>query len=152
MELRESSYLHAVQGREKLFQGKDFSCTGECWPFQWRDPRDGLSKQKSLAQTTQLRQHGGVWRGWRQRKGETEGVGVTCREKEGGLGHLGRNKGLERMHGCAGLRMYSLWTARRSDKWFKKFINSVLQIESGFLCLSPDYFFPVPCSTCFSPK
>lgn len=58
MELRERSYLHAVQGREKLFQGKDFSCTGECWPFQWRDPRDGLSKQKSLAQTTQLRQHG----------------------------------------------------------------------------------------------
>lgn len=29
----------------------------------------------------------------------------------------------------------------------KKFINSVLQIESGFLCVSPDYLFPVPCST-----
>lgn len=27
MELREHSYLHAVQGSEKLFKGKDFSCT-----------------------------------------------------------------------------------------------------------------------------
>lgn len=95
MEPRELSYLHAVQGSEKLFKGKDFSCTGSFGLFSG-EIQETTCQNRSLSLKLPGLDSMGSQRGWRRRKGKTQGRSAVHSQSLGNMQKEG--KGI-RAHG-----------------------------------------------------
>lgn len=144
--------MHAIQGSEKLFKGKDFSCTGSFGLFSGETQETACQNRSLLLKLPSLESLGSQG-GLRVEEGRGKGragsphtVWVPNRKEEGGLGHMGKNKGIDEwLHvspNASPLGHHAVAT--------NVFKNSLIQFykqESGFLCLSPDYIFRVSCST-----
>lgn len=84
MEHWELSDLHAVQGSEELFKGKDFSCIGSFGLFSG-EIQETTCQNRSLPLESMGRQ-----RGWRWRKGETQGRSAVHGQSLGNMQKEGR--------------------------------------------------------------
>lgn len=88
-ELWEYSYLHAVQGCEKLFKGKDFSCTGSFGLFSGETQETTCQNRRLLLKLPSLESLGSqegleVEEGGDSgRASSPETIWVPCRKKDG---------------------------------------------------------------------
>lgn len=89
MEPRELSYLHAVQGSEKLFKGKDFSCTGSFGLFSG-EIQETTCQNRSLSLKLPGLDSMGSQRGWRRRKGKTQGRSAVHSQSLGNMQKEGK--------------------------------------------------------------